>query len=89
MELLKIEHEDFTLSIECTKYSDVWAKAKQYVGEQNLTSTYSWTEGVKSVKRLLDNGDDVEIAPQDKSALAIFFDHTDYPIWVEFDAGAG
>lgn len=87
MELLKIEHEDFTLSIECTKYSDVWAKAKQYVGEPHLTSTYSWTEGVKSVKRLLDSGDEVEIAPQDKSALAIFFDHTDYPIWVEFDAG--
>lgn len=87
MELLKIEHEDFTLSIECTKYSDVWAKAKRNVGEQNLTSTYSWTEGVKSVKRFLDNGDEVEIAPQDKSALAIFFDQTDYPIWVEFDAG--
>ena len=86
MELLKIEHEDFTLSIECTKYSDVWAKAKQYVGEPHLTSTYSWTEGVKSVKRLLDNGDELCIVPQDKSALAIFFDHTDYPIWAEFDS---
>lgn len=86
MELLKIEHEDFTLSIECTRYNDVWIKAKQHVGEQNLTSTYSWTEGVLSVKRHLDNGGELEISPHDKFAPAIFFDNTDYPIWGEFDS---
>lgn len=86
MELLKIEHEDFTLSIECTRYNDVWTKAKQHVGEQNLTSTYSWTEGVQSVKRYLDDGGELEISPHDKFAPAIFFDNTDYPIWGEFDS---
>lgn len=87
MELLRIEHTDFTLSIECTKYDDVWAKAKQYVGEKHLTSTYSWSEGVKSVKRHIEDGIEVDIAPHDKQAPAIFFDHTDYPIWVEFGQG--
>lgn len=84
MELLKIEHEDFTLSIECAKYSFVSGKAKQNVGEQHLTSTYSWSEGVQSVKRYDDNGKEVKIDPRDKEAPAIFFDNTDYPIWVEF-----
>ena len=83
MELLKIEHKDFTLSIECAKYSFVSGKAKQNVGEGDLTSTYSWSEEAK-VKRLLDNGDEVEIDSQGKPAPAIFFDNTDYPIWVEF-----
>lgn len=87
MELLKIEHADFTLSVECTKYADIWARAKQYVGEENLTSTYSWSEGVKSVIKHIDNGAQVEIVPHDKNAPAIFFDHADYPIWVEFESG--
>lgn len=84
MELLKIEHTDFTLSIECTKYDRNWAKAKQYVGEENLTSTYSWSEGVESVQMQVEEEDVVTIIPYDKSAPAIFFDNTDYPIWVEF-----
>ena len=83
MELLKIEHKDFTLSIECAKYSFVSGKAKQNIGEGHLTSTYSWSEEAK-VNRILDNGDEVKIKPQDKEAPAIFFDNTDYPIWVEF-----
>ena len=85
MELLKIEHKDFTLSIECAKYSFVSGKAKQNIGEGHLTSTYSWSEEAK-VNRILDNGDEVKIKPQDKEAPAIFFDNTDYPIWVEFGA---
>lgn len=87
MELLKVEHADFTLSIECAKYGDVWARAKQHVGEENLTSTYSWTEGVKSVKKSAEDGGEVEIAPHDRHAPAVFFDQTDYPIWVEFRCG--
>ena len=49
MDLLTIKHQDFTMSIECSKFDDIWGKAMRNVGEDNLTSTYSWSEGVKSV----------------------------------------
>ena len=82
MDLLTIKHTDFDLSIECTKFDAIWGKAKNNVGEENLTSTYSWTEGVLSVCRYAD-GNSLEIE-QGVPAPAIFFDNADYPIWVEF-----
>ena len=83
MELLTIEHKDFTMIVECTKFDDIWNKAKSNVGEDKLSSTYSWSEGVVSVKRTLnaDNGIDIE---QGVPAPATFFDNADYPIWIEF-----
>lgn len=83
MELLTIEHKDFTMIVECTKFDNIWNKAKSNVGEDKLSSTYSWSEGVVSVKRTLnaDNGVDIE---QGVPAPATFFDNADYPIWIEF-----
>ncbi len=78
MELLTIKHKDFTLYVECSKYEAVWDKAMRNVGEDNLLSTYSWSDGVESAKLndvLIENGE---------KAQAIFFDNTAYPIWVEF-----
>ena len=49
MELLTIEHIDFTMIVECTKFDRIWSKAKSNVGEDKLLSTYSWSEGVVSV----------------------------------------
>lgn len=49
MELLRLEHQDFVMTIECTKFDAIWRKAKGNVGEEHLTSTYSWSEGVVSV----------------------------------------
>ena len=46
MDLLTIQHEDFTMYIECTKFDAIWNKAKGNVGEENLLSTYTWSEGV-------------------------------------------
>ena len=82
MELLTIEHKDFTMIVECTKFDNIWNKAKSNVGEDKLSSTYSWSEGVVSVKRTLnaDNGIDIE---QGVPAPATFFDNADYPIWIE------
>ena len=57
MELLKIQHEDFDLYIECTKFDSIWGKAKRNVGEENLTSTYSWSDGIVSVERLPEDAD--------------------------------
>lgn len=49
MELLTIRHQDFEMIVECTKFDDIWRKAKNNVGEEGLHSTYSWSEGVASV----------------------------------------
>lgn len=79
MDLLTIIHQDFTLSIECGKFDAVWNKAKDNIGEESLTSTYSWSDGVMSVLR---NDEPIE---KGQTAPAIFFDNADYPIWIDFD----
>jgi len=84
MELLTIEHRDFTMIVECTKFNNIWNKAKSNVGEDKLYSTYSWSEGVVSVKRTLDIGTTINIE-QGTTAPATFFENTDYPIWIEFN----
>lgn len=83
MELLTIEHNDFTMIVECTKFDGIWNKAKSNVGEDKLYSTYSWSEGVVSVKRTLDADHEIDIE-QGVPAPATFFDNADYPIWIEF-----
>ncbi len=78
MELLTIRHEDFTMYVECGKYEAIWGKAVRNVGSENLLTTYTWTDGVKSVML----GDEpIENGGQ---ARAVFFDNAEYPIWVEF-----
>lgn len=83
MELLTIEHKDFTMIVECTKFDDTWNKAKSNVGEAKLYSTYSWSDGVVSVKRTLNADHEIDIE-QGVPTLATFFDNADYPIWIEF-----
>ena len=83
MELLTIEHQDFTMSIECGKFDTIWDKAVRNVGAENLTSTYSWSDGVASVVRLDEDGTSREIANGETQA-ALFFDNAEYPIWVDF-----
>ncbi len=83
MELLTIEHKDFTMIVECTKFDGIWNKAKGNVGEEKLYSTYSWSDGVMSVKRTLDADHDLDIE-QGIPTPATFFDNADYPIWIEF-----
>ena len=79
MDLLTIQHEDFTMYVDCTKFDSIWNKAKGNVGEENLLSTYTWSEGVVSVER---NGERIL---QGGKAPAVFFDNAEYPIWVDFE----
>ena len=83
MELLSIIHQDFTMSIECKKFDAIWDKAIRNVGQESLYSTYTWSEGVEKVVKTDGEEDDLVIKNGEK-ALAVFFDNTDYPIWVEF-----
>ena len=85
MELLRIKHHDFAMTIECTKFDAIWDKAKRNVGEDKLSSTYSWSDGVELVERYLNDQSTSELIIKDHSALPIFFDIADYPIWVEFE----
>ena len=48
------------------------------MGRENLLTTYTWTDGVKSATI----GDEPLI--NGSQAKAVFFDNADYPIWVEF-----
>ena len=71
------------MSIECGKFDTIWKKALKNVGEENLTSSFSWSEGVISVVRQNEYGHEIEISPGE-IAPAVFFDNVEYPIWVEF-----
>ncbi len=83
MDILTIRHSDFTLSIECPNYEGIWDKAVRNVGKENLTSTYSWSDGVTMVE--LSNGEDAPaIIEKGVPGRAVFFDNADYPIWVDF-----
>ena len=86
MELLTITHQDFTMTIECSKFGGIWGKAKRNVGEENLTSNYAWSDGVLSVVKFTDDGSEIPIV-QGEPVPAIFFDNADYSIWVEFNDG--
>ena len=83
MELLTIEHEDFTMIVECAKFDYVWGKAADNVGAGRLYSRYVWSRGVVSVRRTAEGGDVLDVK-MGEPAPAVFFENTDYPVWVEF-----
>ena len=82
MDLLRIEHEDFTLTVESTQFQRMWDKGVNVLGEENLISTYRWSEGVERVLLVHDNAER-EIA-KDIADEAVFFEQTDYSVWVDF-----
>lgn len=87
MELLRIEHSDFILTIESTRFMLMWQKGIGNLGEEKLTSTYRWSEGVNKVVQLAENGETREIAQDDAMEKAFFFEQTDYSVWVDFVEG--
>ncbi len=84
MELLRLKHHDFVMTIECSKFGAIWDKARRNVGAENLVSSYSWSDGVEYVKRLSEEGASEEEILKETPADAVFFDNADYPIWIEF-----
>ena len=87
MELLRIEHTDFTLTIESVRFVPIWQKGAGNLGEDKLTSTYRWSEGVEKVVLLNEEGTEREIKPDETTEKAIFFEQTDYSVWVDFVEG--
>ena len=79
MDLLRVEHDDFTLFVECQKFADVFDRAKENIQPESLTSQYCWSEGVRRVVL-----DEMSLS-QKEIAPAVFFDNTDYSVWVDFN----
>lgn len=88
MEILRITHSDFSLTIECSHFWQEWQKGVRNIGDHRLTSTYSWSAGVQSVERAHEEEGKSEIInPGNPDEKAFFFEQTDYSIWVEFVEG--
>lgn len=82
MDLLRIEHEDFTLTVESTQFQRMWDKGVSVLGGEKLISSYRWSEGVKHV--LLVHDDTEREIVKDIADEAVFFEQTDYSVWVDF-----
>lgn len=82
MELLRIEHEDFTLTVESTQFQRMWEKGVSILGGAKLISSYRWSEGVEHV--LLMHDDAEREIVKDIAVEAVFFEQTDYSVWVDF-----
>ncbi len=82
MDLLRIEHKDFTLTVESTQFQRMWDKGVSILGGEKLISSYRWSEGVEHVLLVHDNAER-EIA-KDIADEAVFFEQTDYSVWVDF-----
>ena len=82
MDLLRIEHKDFTLTVESTQFQRMWDKGVSVLGGEKLISSYRWSEGVEHVVFMNDDAER-EIA-KDVADEAVFFEQTDYSVWVDF-----
>ncbi len=85
MELLRIIHNDFTLTIECSHFWKEWQRGVSNIGKNHLTSTYTWSEEVSKVERTNEGESyNEEIQANNPDEKAFFFELTDYSVWVEF-----
>lgn len=82
MDLLRIEHEDFILTVESTRFEPMWQKGAENLGKEKLTSTYRWSEEVEGVMF-----EGRTILPGVETEPAVFFEQTDYSVWVDFTNG--
>lgn len=83
MDLLRIIHDDFILTVESTHFQRMWDKGSRILGKEKLTSSYQWGEGVQKVV-LAQEGAGCEIVQDDAEVPAVFFEQTDYSVWVDF-----
>ena len=82
MDLLRIIHEDFTLTVESTQFRRMWDKGASLLGTGRLTSHYRWSDGVERVV-LVQDGTERDLTNGGTDA-ALFFEQTDYSVWVDF-----
>jgi len=83
LDLLRITHDDFILTVESTQFQRMWDKGSRILGREKLTSSYQWGEGVQKVV-LVKEDVEREIVQDDTEVPAVFFEQTDYSVWVDF-----
>ena len=83
MDLLRIIHDDFILTVESTQFQRMWDKGSRILGREKLTSSYHWGEGVQNVV-LVKEDVERDIVQDDTEVPAVFFEQTDYSVWVDF-----
>lgn len=54
------------------------------MGEEKLTSTYRWSDGVMRVVLVKENDEERELVPSIDKEPAVFFEQTGYSVWVDF-----
>lgn len=88
MDILRITHNDFTLTFECNNLQRIWEKGcLKLGGAHHLTSTYTWSEDCV-VERMDDTERRVgEFVCGAENSNAYFFEQTDYSVWIEFKEG--
>ena len=84
MDLLRIEHIDFTLTVESTRFDAMWQKGVLNLGAERLTSTYRWGDDVRRVVLVKENDEERELIQNLDTESAVFFEQTDYSVWVDF-----
>ena len=87
MDILRIKHNDFTLTFECNSLQRTWEKGCQRLGAHRLTSKYTWSD-----ECAVERTDEFErskgvITQEYDNQEAFFFEQTDYSIWIEFEKG--
>ena len=87
MDLLRIIHKDFTLTVESTQFKRMWDKGEKIIGKEKLKSYYRWSDGVEKVVLLAEDGVEREITQDNDTENALFFEQTDYSVWVDFKDG--
>ena len=73
MNLLRIEHTDFKLTVESTRFNAMWRKGVGNLGAEKLTSTYRWSDDVQRVMLLKENDEEREIIPDIGTEPTVLF----------------
>ena len=81
MDILSVEHKDFLLKIESSKFELMRGKARRNISSDSLMSRYKWSEPIDKLKYRYEEWD---VTEGQVEADAIFFDNTDYAVWVDF-----
>ena len=81
MDILSVEHKDFSLKIESSKFELMRDKARRNISSDSLMSRYKWSEPIDKLKYRYEEWDATEGQVE---ADAVFFDNTDYAVWVDF-----
>jgi predicted component of viral defense system (DUF524 family) len=84
MAILKIEHRDFRLTVECPTVMAAYQKAQKRQPGIAGATRYSWSDGVETVELRHPETDTMESIQPNEDLPPVFFENKDYIFFVEF-----